>query len=103
MKAVILLGCDGRTDNGFIFCRGAENIILDLEKHQYSENYPRLIEYLKDTIKLFDGACCKHNVVSNALYKFYELGYSNDTQYKYIINFTNFHKACGLILKIKQK
>ena len=103
MKVVILLGCEGRQDNGFVFCRGAENIILDLEKHQNSENYPKLIDYVKNTVKLLDGPCCKYNVVSNTLYKFYEFGYTNDIQYKYIVSFINLHKACGIILKARIK
>lgn len=103
MKAVILLGCEGRTDNGFIFCRGVTNIALDLEKAKYSENFPLLMEYIESVPKLFNGPCCKNNVVMNALYKFYELGYVNDTQYKYLTQFAQMHRMCGLILRIKEK
>ena len=43
MKAVILLGCDGRQDNGFIFCRGVNNVVLSLDKRQYAEYIQRAL------------------------------------------------------------
>ena len=103
MEAVISIGCEGRQDSGFVFCRGAENIILDLDKHKYSENYSQLLEYIEKVAKLYEGPCCKQNVVMNALYKFYQLDYLSELQYKYISYFTQMHKMCGIILKVKVK
>lgn len=103
MKAVILLGCDGRQDNSFVFCRGIRNIILDLEKRQLAENFPELIEYIEKVPKLFSASCCNTNVIMNTLYKMHELGFLNETQYKYTTLFVQMHKACGLVLKIYKK
>ena len=102
MKAVILLGCDGRQDNGFVLCRGVNNIVLNLDKRQYSENYAQLSEYIEKVAKLFNGPCCATNIIVNALYKFYELGFLNELQYKYITLFVQMHKTCGLVLKLEK-
>ena len=32
MKAKLILKCEGRQDEGFNFCSGVSNIIIDLEK-----------------------------------------------------------------------
>jgi hypothetical protein len=99
MKALIVLGCEGRVDNNFKFCNGVYNIILDLEVIRASENYKSLIEYLNCVVKIFDNPCCNLNVISNAIYKIYELGYINKEIYDRINNFYNFHRRCGLILQ----
>jgi hypothetical protein len=43
------------------------------------------------------------NVVSNALYKFYETGCITDVTHKYVSHFVNMHQRCGLILYAKPK
>ena len=98
MKANIILKCDGRQDDGFYFCSGATNIILDLEKVEASENYINLIKYLDGVIKIFDGPCSRLGVISNALYKIYEMGYMTDKVHKYIAHFYEMHQRCGITL-----
>ena len=100
MKGVILLGCEGRQDQGFIFCRGSENIILNLGKCVYSSNYLELLEYIEKIAKLKNGPCCVHHQIMNTLYKFYQLDFLSEKQYEYINRYTDMHKICGLILKI---
>ena len=103
MKAVIVLGCEGHQVNGFEFCNGVKNIILDLEAIRATENYIRLIKYLDETVKIFDASCVKSHIVSNAIYKMYEMGYINETMNKYIAHFYDLHKRCGIILWAEPK
>ena len=103
MKALLILNCDGRQENGFVFCNRVENQILDFEKIRASENFASLITYLDGVPKLFDGYCFNYNVISNTLYKIHELGYFTDKFYNHLIYFCNTHKICGLILSVKLK
>jgi hypothetical protein len=98
MKAHMILGCEGRQDEGFHFCSGVSNIIIDLENIIASENYLELIQYLDNVPKIFDNPCFKSHIISNTIYKIYELGYISDKKYKYISHFYEMHKRCGLIL-----
>lgn len=99
MKALIILGCEGRQQDGFHFCNGVENTILDLESINASPNFKELIKYLDVITGIFDSPCLNNNILSNTLYKIYEMGYVNDKFYKYIFHFYDTHKRCGLILK----
>ena len=103
MKAQIILGCEGHQDEGFYFCSGVSNNILDLEKVIGTSNYLDLIKYLDGVPKLFDSPCFKSHIISNTIYKIYEMGYIDDKKYKYISYFYNMHKRCGLFLKILPK
>ena len=103
MKAVVILSCEGRQDNGFKFCSGVQNIVLNLEGLEVTENYLDLIKYLDNVPKIFDSPCCKSNVVTNALYKIYEMGYIDNEKYARVADFYKFHNRCGLILSAKPK
>lgn len=103
MKAVIILKCDGRQDNGFYYCVGVENIILDLENIEHTEKYLYLIQYLDKVAKIFDGPCLKAHVISNALFKLQEMGYISEIMYKYFAYFFEMHKRCGLVLMAMPK
>ena len=103
MKALLILKCEGRIDDGFRMCSGVENIILDLEKIELTANYKDLIKYLDSVVKLFDSPCVKQNIISNALYKLFELGYASEKESKLFSYFWGIHKICGLILCVKIK
>ncbi len=103
MKTIIILGCEGREDNNFKFCNGVENILIDLEETMFDDSYDALLEYMDKVVKIFDAPCCKSNIVSNALYKMYELSFFDDVRYKYISHFYRMHERCGLIMKAKFK
>lgn len=103
MKCILLLSCEGRQDNGFRFCSGVENLVLDLDGLEASENYLPLIEYLDKIPKIFDNPCCKSHGVSNAIYKIWEMGYLKDELYRRIADFYKFHHRCGLILTAQPK
>ena len=103
MKAVIILSCEGRIDKGFRFCGGVENVVLDLDGLQVFENYLDLIKYLDNLPKIFDGPCHKSHIITNAIYKLYEMSFINEELYKRLCDFYKFHNRCGLILHAKPK
>ena len=103
MNVIVNLKCEGRTDDGFHFCVGVSNTILDLQKITHTDNYLTLIKYLDKVPQLFDGPCFNSNVIANTLYKIFELGYVNDVRYKHICNFYKFHNRCGLCLLAEVK
>ena len=98
MQAVVILGCEGRQDDGFKFCNGVNNVLLDLEKISNSDNYDQIMDYLDKVVGVFKNPCCKPNIISNAIYKMYELSFFNDIEYKYISHFYRMHDRCGLVL-----
>jgi hypothetical protein len=103
MKAVIILSCEGRVDKGFRFCSGVRNIILDLDGLEAAENYLDLITYLDNLPKIFDGPCCKSHIITNTIYKLYEMGFIVEEIYKRLSDFYKFHNRCGLILSAEPK
>lgn len=103
MKALIVLGCEGHQQDGFHFCNGVENTILDLEKIERAERYFDIIKYLDANIKIFDHPCNKSHVVSNAIYKMYEMEFIPEKLYQFISHFYEVHRRCGLILYAKVK
>jgi len=101
MKAYLILSCDGRVDGNFTFCSGVKNIILDCDKIKNLKNYSELINYLDVNTKLFNGSCFNNNIITNTIYKIYELGFINEEKYNRIIHFFQWHKRCGLCLKLE--
>lgn len=100
MKALVILGCEGHQQKGFHFCHKVENVILDLEEIEGSENYFNIIQYLDAVVKIFEQPCGKQHLVTNAVYKFYEMGYIGDQMQQYVGHFYDMHKRCNLLLKI---
>ena len=103
MKCNIVLSCEGRQDKGFIFCNGVENVILDLEKIEFSDNYEALLEYMDKVPKIFDNPCSKINVIGNVLYKIHQFDFVNEEEYSYISHFYRMQQRCGIILSAKLK
>jgi len=103
MKAQIILNCEGRVDNGFAFCSGVSNVILDLSDAENTENYTALIDYLYNVPKIFHNSCYKLNIITNAIAKIWELGYINNELYSRLADFYKFHHRCGLVLSIEPK
>lgn len=103
MKAVLVLGCEGRTEHGFHFCRGVENVVLDLEPIRAREDFKQLIEYLDRVPKIFDAPCCKSSIITNAIYKIYDMGFINQELYDKIGFFYKQHLYCGMVLRVRAK
>jgi hypothetical protein len=95
MKVLIILRCEGRQNKNFKFCSGVENIILDLEKISSTKDYINLVKYIDSVSHLFDGPCFKNNIITNTIYKIYEMGYLTQEQYENIYVFYNMHYKCG--------
>lgn len=95
--------CEGRKDNGFRFCSGVSNTVLDLEGLEYKENYLNLIKYLDQVSGIFDAPCCKTHIITNTIYKMYEMDFIDEELYLRITDFYKFHHRCGLILQILPK
>ena len=103
MNCILTLGCDGRIDEDFRFCSGVNNILLDFSIIPHTANYPDLIKYLDINSKLFEGPCFSTNIISNTTHKLFELGYLTESKYNLTVQFFQFHKRCGLWMKIKIK
>jgi hypothetical protein len=103
MKAVLCMGCDGRTDLGFTFCSGVHNVLIDFEAIRHTASYQLFLEYLDRTPKLFDGPSFNGNVIMNTVYKAVEMGYIDNDHYALITQYFHFHKRCGLWLRIEPK
>lgn len=103
MKAVIILKCEGRQLDGFRFCNGCENEILDLESIERTEGYVAAIEYLDKVTKIFDGICLRPHVIANTICKLQDMGYLDEKMNRYFGHFFTLHRACGLILEARLK
>jgi len=103
MKALLILKCEGHQMDGFVFCSGTRNIILDLEKISTTPNYVNYIKYLDNVSKLFAGPCVKMNIISNTMFKTHEIGYIDEKMYKYFSYYWEAHKRCSPILEIVLK
>ena len=103
MKAIITLCCEGRQDNGFKFCSGVKNNILDLDTITHKENYMDLIKYLDKVAGVFDKPSCQSHIITNTIYKIFEMDFVNEEFYMRLSDFYKFHNRCGLILMIETK
>lgn len=103
MNGVLVMGCEGRVDNGFVFCSSVQNIILDFSDIQHTANYKQLIEYLDTVSKIFEGPIFNGNVMMNTIHKIWELGYVSEELYKRTIDLYNWHKRCGIFLRLDPK
>ena len=103
MKCLMIMACDGRVDNGFRFCAGVSNVLLDFETLTHTPNYLTLIDYLDHTSHLFEGPCFNGNLIMNTIHKAYELEYLTDELYKRATHYYHFHKLCGPYLRLQPK
>ena len=105
MKLFLILGCWGREENGFIICKGIENIIIDLTK-KTTQNI-QIVDFLDSKYFLFDRPL--YNNVHTALWNLQEkcsqkghLVFSSEL-FKYMEEFCIFHKKCGVFLRLKME
>lgn len=99
----IVLGCFGRTDDGFISCSGIENRILYLNKD--NRNYNDIMDYL-DRCQLFEKMMLDYNAVRhfifNMLDRFDEPARRlwTEKQFQLYQKFVIDHKGCGLFIRL---
>ena len=103
MKSILVLGCEGQQHNGFYLCHSVKNTILDLESIERSDDHFAVIKYLDQVVKIFDSPCNKYNVITNAIYKLYQMDIINEELYQSISYFYKIHAKCSLILTCEVK
>jgi hypothetical protein len=102
-SAYLVLGCYGRTENGFILCPGMQNRILKLDDSLV--NIEGVTDYL-DAVKLFDRPMLDQNAIRHLVYnlqdrfdqKFKRLW--TDHEYHLLERFIHMHKPCGLYAQL---
>ena len=97
----LMLGCFGRTDDGFISCPAAENCILTVTQSQ--SNYSELMDFF-DSFKLFDRRILDYNAVRHMLFnireRFDQLTSRIWSEKEFLLyqKFTIAHRDCGIYL-----
>jgi hypothetical protein len=102
-RAYLVLGCYGRTENGFILCPSVQNRIMKLDDSLV--NIDGVTEYL-DAVKLFDRPMLDQNSIRHLVYnlqdrfdnKFKRMW--SDHEYHLLERFIHMHKPCGLYAQL---
>ena len=104
MEAVILMGCNGHTDeDGFVYCNSSVNPIVDLSKVHFSSR-EKLINFLDNACGLFDSACYVYNKcinIVNFLYRQFSI--IDEAMLIKIQAFLKMHKRCGKYIMLMLK
>jgi hypothetical protein len=103
MKIVLVLGCWGRKESGFVICDGVSNQILDL-----TDKTTRNIDisnYLDSHFKLFDRPIYSnvHTAIWNIQEKFSIRGKPvfGERIFRWMEEFCLMHAKCGLFLRLE--
>jgi hypothetical protein len=102
-SAYLILGCYGRTENGFILCSSVQNRILKIDDGLV--NIEGVTDYF-DAVKLFDRPMLDQNAIRHLIYnlqdrfdqKFKRIW--TDHEYHLIERFLQMHKPCGLYAQL---
>ena len=102
-NAYLVLGCYGRSENGFVLCPSASNRVLKLDDSLV--NVEGVTDYL-DAVKLFDRPMLDQNAIRHLVYnlqdrfdqKFKRLW--TDHEYHLLERFIQMHKPCGLYTQL---
>ena len=102
MRTVLILGCWGRTDEGFCTCNGVSNHILDVGVK--SEQIKRVSDYL-DALYLYDKPLYNniHTILFNIQDRFSEKTRPifKESIFRKIEEFCIMHARCGLYLRLE--
>jgi hypothetical protein len=102
-NAYLVLGCYGRTENGFVLCSSTQNRILKIDDSLV--NISGVTDYF-DAIKLFDRPMLDQNAIRHLIYhlqdrfdqKFKRMW--SDHEYNLLERFMQMHKPCGLYAQL---
>jgi hypothetical protein len=102
-SAYLVLGCYGRSENGFVLCPSTQNRILKLDDSLV--NVDGVTDYL-DAVKLFDRPLLDQNAIRHLVYnlqdkfdqKFKRLW--TDHEYHLLERFIQMHKPCGMFAQL---
>jgi len=99
----IVLGCFGRTDDGFISCTGIQNKILLIQPGMPC--YNDIMEYL-DCCSLFSKMMLEYNSIRHLIFNLQEKfdmptkKIWTEKQFKLYQKFTIDHRDCGLFVRL---
>ena len=102
-NAYLVLGCYGRTENGFVLCSSTQNRILELDDGLV--NVEGVTDYF-EAVKLFDRPMLDQNAIRHLIYnlqdrfdqKFKRMW--TDHEYHLLERFMQMHKPCGLYAQL---
>ena len=107
-QLLLLLGCFGRSDNGFVSCRGCENCILKMNERIY--HYNEMMDYF-DTCRLFDKRIYEQSAIRHFLYnmqeRFDQVAVGKPlwsvAEYNLYEKFVVEHRHCGCYIRLDFK
>ncbi len=100
----VVLGCFGRTDDGFVSCSGIDNIILKIKPSD--PNYEEIMDYL-DKMQLFDRQVMNYNAARHFIHNMqdkFDLPTKRLWSEKMFMLYQKFvidHKDCGVFVKLQ--
>lgn len=102
-RAYLVLGCHGRTENGFVLCPGVQNRVLKLDDSLV--NFDGVTEYL-DAVRLFDRPMLDQNAIRHLVYNLQDRFDQKlkrlwtDHEYHLLERFIHMHSQCGLYAQL---
>jgi hypothetical protein len=102
-NAYLILGCYGRTENGFVLCSSTQNRILKLDDGLV--NIEGVTDYL-EAVKLFDRPMLDQNAIRHLIYNLQERFDQKfkrmwtDHEYHLLERFMHMHKPCGVYAQL---
>lgn len=99
----LVLGCYGRTENGFVLCPSIQNRILKLDDSLV--NISGVTDYL-EAVKLFDRPMLDQNAIRHLIYNIQERFDQKfkriwtDHEYHVLERFMQMHKPCGFYAQL---
>jgi hypothetical protein len=102
-NAYLVLGCYGRTDDGFVLCASSENRILKLD--ETLNDFDSIMDYL-ESVGLMDKPMLDLNAIRHLVHNIQDR-YDQvvrrlwtEKQYRLIERFIHMHKPCGLYARL---
>ncbi len=100
IDAILILGCYGYTEDGFVFCNGVSNPVLELQDLS-DIDYPKVELFLDKTCRLFDCVVDDNNKCSNILNMLFKTFKVIDESVLFKIqHYLLRHKGCRLYLSL---
>ena len=100
----IILGCFGRSDDGFVSCGSLRNRIVQIQSTD--SNYSEIMDYL-DSMQLFDRVMMDYNAIRHFIFDMqnkFELPTRKLWSEKMFLLYQKFvidHKDCGLFIDLE--
>jgi len=105
VSITVVLGCFGRNVGKFVFCKGVENQILNIDDH--IEHYNEMMDYF-DACRLFDKPMFEYSAIlhfiRNMQDRFDQVAINRrlwtEMEYQTYQKFVAEHRNCGLYIKL---